>query len=75
MKRTAKETERLNEVEQSLQKISIEVGNLKHLIPLLAQNDERIFKAHQYEGSLFLIQRRSAEMLENVNFLIQFHHE
>jgi hypothetical protein len=75
MARTANETERLNEVEKSLQKIAIEAGNLKHLIPLLAQNDERLFKAHMYEGSLFLIQRRSAAMLETVNTLKQFIYE
>ena len=75
MARTATETERLKEVEQSLQKIAIEAGNLKHLIPLLAHQDERLFKAHQYEGSLFLLQRRSAAMLETVNTLKTFIYE
>jgi len=75
MDRTATETERLNEVEKSLQKIAIEAGNLKHLIPLLAHQDELLLQAHQYEASLFLIQRRSAAMLETVNTLKTFIYE
>ena len=75
MARTATETERLTEVENSLQKIAIEAENLKHLIPLLAHQDELLLKEHQYEGSLFLIQRRSAAMLETVYTLKTFIYE
>lgn len=69
MKRTATEKERLNEVEKIVQRISVDVGNLNHLIPLLSKQDETLLKANQYEGSIFLIKKRSAAILQTIEFL------
>lgn len=69
MKRTVTETERLNEVKKIVQRISVDAGNLKHLIPILSNQDETLLKEHQYEGSIFLIQKRSAAILQTIEFL------
>ena len=69
MVRTANEQEKLNEVEKILQQMTIDAGNLKHLIPMLSQKDIKLFLAHQYEGSLFVVTRRSNILLETAKHL------
>ena len=69
MVRTANEQGRLNEVETILQRMTIDAGNLKHLIPMLSQTDHKLFQAHQYEGSLFVMTRRSNALLETAKHL------